>query len=141
MNSNIFHCAVEGGFLETTLPFYTKILGCKLGPYEKGRWQDIDFWGNELTLHESTPRMGLETHRHPVDKEQVWVPHFGVHLSPTDYSVVVRAVQQGPGFLTNPHNRFDSMSTSQVTFFVADPNFNVLEIKKLKGDYYKSPMV
>ena len=63
MNSNIFHFAVEGGFLKTTLPFYTQILGCELGPCEPGRWQDIDFWGNELTLHESPPRMELEAHR------------------------------------------------------------------------------
>ena len=38
------------GHLEKTLPFYTDILGCTVGPFEKGRWQDIDFWGNELTL-------------------------------------------------------------------------------------------
>ena len=141
MNSNIFHCAVEGGFLETTLPFYTEILGCKLGPCEKGRWQDIDFWGNELTLHESKPRMELEGHRHPVDREQVWVPHFGIHLSPTDYSLVVRDIQNGPGFLDNPVNRFNSMVTSQITFFVADPNFNVIEIKKMVGNYYQSTNV
>ena len=54
--SNCFHLAVEGGKLDLTLPFYTTILGCKLGPYEEGKWQDIDFWGNELTLHESEPR-------------------------------------------------------------------------------------
>ena len=43
--SNIFHLAIEGGKLETTLPFYTDILGCKLDMAEEGRWQDIDFWG------------------------------------------------------------------------------------------------
>ena len=54
--SNCFHLAIEGGKLTDTLPFYTDILECKLGPFEEGKWQDIDFWGNELTLHETTPR-------------------------------------------------------------------------------------
>ena len=36
--SNCFHLAVEGGKLELTLPFYTTILGCELGPSEEGKW-------------------------------------------------------------------------------------------------------
>ena len=141
MNSNIFHCAIEGGFLKTTIPFYTDILGCKLGPCEPGRWQDIDFWGNELTLHQSVPRMELEAHRHPVANEKVCVPHFGIHLTPTDYSVIVRKIKSTVGFLDAPHSRFGGMATDQVTFFCVDPNFNVLEIKRLVGNYYKTPMV
>ena len=27
----------------------TKILECKLGNREEGKWIDVDFWGNELT--------------------------------------------------------------------------------------------
>lgn len=54
--SNRFHLALEAGNLQTTLPFYTDILGCRLDMKEEGRWQDVDFWGNELTLHESNPR-------------------------------------------------------------------------------------
>ena len=82
--SNCFHLAVEGGKLELTLPFYTTILGCELGPSEEGKWQDIDFWGNELTLHESEPRKqkSSDRERHDVDMGAVCVPHFGVHLEP-----------------------------------------------------------
>ena len=88
--SNCFHLAVEGGKLELTLPFYTTILGCELGPSEEGKWQDIDFWGNELTLHES-----------------------------------------------EPYIRFEGKDTQQETFFVEDPNFNMLEIKSIQGTYYE----
>ena len=60
--SRIFHLAIEGGDLSITVPFYTDVLGCGLGPSEQGRYQDIDFWGNELTLHESTPRVSKQDH-------------------------------------------------------------------------------
>ena len=49
--SNIFHCAIEAGDLETTAKFYEDVLGCRRDNFEEGKWIDIDFWGNELTLH------------------------------------------------------------------------------------------
>ena len=49
--SNTFHLAVPAGDLATTIPFYTEVLGCATGNSEAGKWIDINFWGNELTLH------------------------------------------------------------------------------------------
>ena len=91
MMSNCFHLAIEGGKLTDTLPFYTDILGCTLGPSEEGKWQDIDFWGNELTLHETTPRMVKSPERgmHAVDMGAVCVPHFGIHLEEEDYFLLI----------------------------------------------------
>lgn len=68
-HSNRFHLAIEAGDLETTVPWYTNVLGCSLDMKEEGRWQDINFWGNELTLHASKPRAekGNERSRHDVD--------------------------------------------------------------------------
>ena len=108
--SNIFHLAIEGGKLETTLPFYTDILGCKLDMAEEGRWQDIDFWGNELTLHESKPRTGEgiapakgpDRHRHTVDMGEVCVPHLGIHLPYDEYQKVRASVENTVGFLDTP---------------------------------------
>ena len=56
--SNCFHLAVEAGDLEVTRQWYVDVLGCELDMQEEGKWQDIDFFGNELTLHSSTPREG-----------------------------------------------------------------------------------
>ena len=136
--SNIFHLAIPAGKLENTLPFYTDILGCAAGPFEKGRWQDIDFWGNELTLHETHPRenKGTERERHEVDMGAVCVPHFGVHLDWDIYLEVKKRVEQGVGFYDAPYIRFEGKETQQETFFVEDPNFNVLEIKSPQGTYY-----
>ena len=47
--SNRFHLAIEAGELSNTVKFYTDVLGCQLDMSEEGKWQDVDFWGNELT--------------------------------------------------------------------------------------------
>ncbi len=103
---------------------------------EEGKWQDIDFWGNELTLHESKPRQGKgpERERHSVDMGEVCVPHFGIHLSYDDFNIVKKTVLENGGFLDTPYIRFEGTDYQQETFFVEDPNFNVLEIKSMAKD-------
>ena len=55
--SNSFHLAIPAGNLKKAEDFYTKILGCKTGNREDGKWVDIDFWGNELTLHQTEMKL------------------------------------------------------------------------------------
>ena len=137
--SNIFHLAIPAGKLEVSLPFYTDVLGCSLGPSEIGKWQDVDFWGNELTLHETEQRLGKghERERHEVDMGKVCVPHFGIHLKWDIFSIVKKKVEDQVGFLDEPYVRFAGLPTQQETFFVEDPNFNVIEIKSIQGSYYE----
>ena len=127
--SQIFHLAVPAGDLATTVNFYTEILGCQIGNSEQGRWIDIDFWGNELTLHQSTER--LPGVRHDVDMGAVVVPHFGVHLERDVFEKIKKSVEDTVGYLDKPYTRFANTEYEQQTFFVMDPNYNVLEIKSL----------
>jgi extradiol dioxygenase family protein len=129
--SNIFHCAVEAGNLDETVKFYTDILFCKTDNSEEGKWVDIDFWGNELTLHSSTPRSSEHGDRHDVDMGAVVVPHFGVHLERDVFEKIKKSVEDTVGYLDKPYTRFANTEYEQQTFFVMDPNFNVLEIKSL----------
>ena len=76
--SNPFHLAIPAGDLDISIKFYVDVLGCKTGNGESGKWIDVDFWGNELTLHKT--EMKLPNERHDVDMGKVPVPHFGVHL-------------------------------------------------------------
>lgn len=133
MSSNRFHLAVEVGDLAKSVEWYRRVLGCELDMAEDGKWQDIDFWGNELTLHASEPRLGKgpERNRHSVDMGEVCVPHFGIHLSMEDYLKVKANVEADVGFLDKPYVRFEGTDYQQETFFVQDPNFNVLEIKHM----------
>ena len=131
--SNCFHLAVEAGDLDVTSKWYTDVLGCDLDMAEEGKWQDINFFGNELTLHSSTPRTGKgpDRSRHHVDMGAVCVPHFGIHLNDADYQRVRASVQAHQGFLDEPYVRFADTDYQQETFFVEDPNYNVLEIKQM----------
>ena len=131
--SNCFHLAVEAGDLETTSKWYVDVLGCNLDMAEEGKWQDIDFFGNELTLHSSKPRQqkGPERSRHHVDMGAVCVPHLGIHLNDEDFARVRASIEANGGFLDDPYIRFAGTDYQQETFFVEDPNYNVLEIKQM----------
>ena len=59
-----------------------------MGNREGDKWVDVDFWGNELTLHKTD--MKLPNERHDVDMGKVPVPHFGVHLNPNVQEPVKR---------------------------------------------------
>lgn len=128
--SNCLHLAIPAGDLEKAKVFYCDLLGCKTGNSEEGRWVDIDFWGNELTLHQSVER--LPTVRHDVDMGAVAVPHFGVHLSENEFQQLkLRIEAAGLTYLDEPYRRFVGDEFEQETFFIEDPNGNVLEMKTM----------
>ena len=130
--SAILHLAIPAGDLENTVKFYTNVLGCTLGNGEEGRWVDVNFWGNELTLHQSQEQ--LPAVRHDVDMGAVFVPHFGIHLTQDDFDAVkARIAGAGLEYIDKPYRRFEGDKYEQETFFIADPNNNVLEIKAMKN--------
>ena len=130
--SNPFHLALPAGDIDSTLKFYTEILGCKTGNGEKGKWVDIDFWGNELTLHETKTKQVRE--RHHVDMGDVCIPHFGVHLEAKDFAEVQKRIEASDiDYFDKPYRRFKGSKFEQETFFVEDFNGNVLEIKTMSN--------
>ena len=130
--SDVFHLAIPAGKLEVSLPFYTDVLGCSLGPSEIGKWQDVDFWGNELTLHKT--EMKLPNERHDVDMGNVPVPHFGVHLDKNVFSKIKENLQSNNiKYLDEPYIRFKGKKEEQETFFIKDPHGNILELKTLQN--------
>ena len=126
--SNPFHLAVPAGDLSIATNFYEKILGCKLGNREEGKWVDVDFWGNELTLHKT--EMKLPNERHDVDMGNVPVPHFGVHLNKDVFKQIKENIKENNiKYLDKPYIRFKDKPEEQETFFIEDPHGNVLELK------------
>ena len=131
--SKPFHLAIPVGNLDTAIDFYRNVLGCKLGNGEKDKWIDVDFWGNELTLHKSEHK--LDNERHDVDMGNVSVPHFGVHLSRKDFDALKQRLKDsGTKYYDEPYLRFKGTKYEQETFFVKDPNENILEIKTLTSN-------
>ena len=73
-----FHLAIPVKDLDKAIEFYCNVLGCKKGNFEDSplySWCDIDFWGNELTLHASSCTQNSEAH--DVDMGMV----LGLHCS------------------------------------------------------------
>ena len=130
--SNPFHLAVPAGDLSVATNFYEKILGCKLGNREDGKWIDVDFWGNELTLHKT--QMKLPNERHDVDMGNVPVPHFGVHLKKEVFNKIKENLKvNNIKYLDEPYTRFKGRKEEQETFFIEDPHGNILELKTLQN--------
>ena len=130
--SKPFHLAVPAGDLTIAVKFYEKILGCKLGNREEGKWIDVDFWGNELTLHKT--QMKLPNERHDVDMGNVPVPHFGVHLKKDVFNKIKENLKvNNIKYLDEPYTRFKGRKEEQETFFIEDPHGNILELKTLQN--------
>ena len=139
--SNRFHLAIPAGDLDTAIKFYCDILGCEKGNSESKPWPgapdcwvDINFWGNELTLHATNPNEKQIGKQHDVDMDNVSVPHFGVHLDAETFkNIKEKLIKNNVKFVNKPYIRFKNDILEQETMFVADPHGNVLEIKTMKN--------
>jgi len=128
--SNPFHLAIPAGDLSIATKFYENILGCTLGNREEGKWVDVDFWGNELTLHKTQTKLPRE--RHDVDMGSVAIPHFGVHLEKEIFEKIKESLKTNNiKYLDEPYTRFKGKEEEQQTFFIEDPHGNVMELKTL----------
>ena len=82
-----FHLAIAVSSIEEARLFYCDFLGCESGNCEEGKWLDINFWGNELTLHEAQHQDEIKsTQRHHVDMGKVCVCLLYTSPSPRDLS-------------------------------------------------------
>ena len=128
-----FHLAIPVGDLHNAIYFYCNILGCTKGNSEikpPDSWCDINFWGNELTLHASSCKQTGEEHN--VDMGNVSVPHFGVHLDATEFkSLKEKLLQENVEFVDKPYIRFEGDVLEQETMFIKDPNDNIIELKTM----------
>ena len=129
-----FHLAIPAGDLHNAIYFYCNILGCTKGNSEikpPDSWCDINFWGNELTLHASSWHKQTGE-RHNVDMGNVSVPHFGVHLDTEEFkSLKEKLLQENVEFVDKPYIRFEGDVLEQETMFIKDPNDNIIELKTM----------
>ena len=135
--SSRFHLAIPVGDISTAIEFYCNVLGCEKGNSEfkyPDAWVDINFWGNELTLHSSEEHEKPEAKRHNVDMGNVTVPHFGVHLDADVFAKLKeRLAEHKVKYIDPPYMRFEGTELEQETMFIADPYGNAMEIKTMKS--------
>ena len=115
-----FHLAIKVTDLPIAKRFYCDILGCEEGRAEDD-WQDINFFGNELTLHEcSDYRPNKNIEGKIVDMCDIPVPHFGIHLSNQIFQILKQRVQNNDvNVLLEPFVRFEDDLLSKRQCFSA----------------------
>jgi extradiol dioxygenase family protein len=110
-------------------------LGCNAGRSEDD-WQDINFFGNELTLHEDPNFQKNELSASKiVDMCDIPVPHFGIHLDRKTFDDIKTrlANYDDANILLEPFVRFKGRPPEQETMFVSDPFNYVIEFKSMKN--------
>ncbi len=128
-----FHLAFLVTNLEQTRQFYVDVLGCTEGRSAE-RWIDFDLFGHQLSAHLTDGELG-EARRTQVDGDGVPIPHFGLILSPKDWTdLSERLIAQGVKFILAPRIRFKDQAGEQRTMFLADPSGNYLEFKSFASD-------
>jgi extradiol dioxygenase family protein len=126
-----FHIAFPVDDLDAARAFYTGVLGCPEGR-SSAEWVDFDLFGHQIVAHlaHRLDREAAHPMHNAVDGHDVPVPHFGVVLTPEDWSTLAKRVKAaGVTFGIEPHTRFAGQPGEQSTMFFRDPAGNALEFK------------
>jgi extradiol dioxygenase family protein len=125
-----FHIAFPVDDLDAARAFYSGVLGCPEGR-SSAQWVDFDLFGHQIVAHLVPRPEGRKSPAHnSVDGHDVPVPHFGVVLTPRDWSALAqRVLAAGVTFGIEPHTRFAGQPGEQSTMFFRDPAGNALEFK------------
>ena len=132
-NLRPFHLAFPVNDIQETINWYTSILKCKIGRQDYN-WVDFDFFGHQLSAH-LVNKQSLEESTNPVDGKNIPARHFGIILKMEVWkNLSLRLKNKNLFFLVGPYTRFKGEKGEQSTFFISDPNGNVLEFKAFKND-------
>ena len=128
-----FHLAFPIKNIDDTIKWYTEFLGCTLGRQDK-RWIDFNFFGHQISGHLINQENNL-SETNIVDGHKIPVRHFGVILEPNEWKLLSKRLNDRKiKFIIKPNTRFKGEKGEQSTFFITDPNGNVLEFKSFKND-------
>ncbi len=129
-----FHLAMPVDDLAAARSFYGDTLGCREGRSAE-TWVDFDLYGHQFVAHLDRSGGRRAAMTNPVDGDNVPVPHFGVLLTPDDWSDLAdRLRAAGTEFVIEPHTRFAGAVGEQSTMFLLDPSGNALEFKAFADD-------
>ena len=126
-----FHIAFPVHDIAAAREFYGSVLGCPEGR-SSDHWIDFDLFGHQIVAHYKPPgdAVSAPVHHNPVDGHDVPVPHFGVILTPEQWSALAARLQAAnTRFVIAPHTRFRGEVGEQSTMFFLDPSGNALEFK------------
>lgn len=126
-----FHLAITVNDLSAAREFYGSLLGCKEGR-AKDNWIDFNFFGHQLSIHESDKTEQTSAFS-KVDGKEVPARHFGVVLTWDDWHQLAEKLKSHViSFDIEPYIRFKGQTGEQATMFFRDPAGNALEFKSFK---------
>ena len=135
MNNSLrpFHLAFPVYSLDITIKWYTNILGCTIGRQDV-KWVDFNFYGHQTSGH-LIDEDDIRLQTNIVDGENIPARHFGIILKMNEWKKLSeKLISKNIEFIIKPNIRFKGQKGEQSTFFIKDPNGNVLEFKSFKND-------
>ena len=133
MNLRPFHLAFPITNIDKTIKWYTLILGCTIARKDK-KWIDFNFFGHQISGHLIDKNNSKDPTNY-VDGHHVPVRHFGIILTLDQWkSLSENLISNNIDFIIKPNIRFIGQKGEQSTFFIEDPNGNILEFKAFKND-------
>ena len=134
MTRSRFHLAIAVENLGAARRFYGDVLGLAEGRSDT-TWVDFNLFDHQLVIHEVERTDSAIAGANPVDGDDVPVPHFGVILTPGDFTEFAERLQlHNVDFVIEPHVRFAGEIGEQHTMFFVDPSGNALEFKAFADD-------
>ena len=128
-----FHLAFPIYDMELTIAWYQNTLGCSLGRQDK-KWVDFNFFGHQISGH-LINKKNTTTLSNLVDGKDIPIRHFGIILNLEDWEQLSKNLTSKKiKFIIKPNIRFKGEKGEQATFFIADPNGNILEFKSFIND-------
>ena len=128
-----FHLAFPIYDISSTINWYQNTLGCKIGRQDK-KWVDFDFFGHQISGHLAN-KNNTTLQSNLVDGKEIPIRHFGIILDAKDWRVLSeKLISKNIDFIISPNTRFTGGKGEQHTFFIEDPNGNILEFKSFKND-------
>ena len=129
-----FHLALPVTDLSQVRQFYGEILQCSFGR-EDTHWIDVNFFNHQVVFHQQEGFEKSEI-KNNVDSKLVPVPHFGVILTPSEFTSLATHLKTTKNitFEIEPYTRFKGEPGEQSTMFFYDPNGYALEFKALGDD-------
>jgi len=132
-NLRPFHLAIPVNDITSNRKFYRDILGCAEGR-SSNHWVDFNFFGHQLVIHLKEQNDSDNSNSNPVDGKEVPVPHFGVVLDMSTFSLLSEKIKNhNIPFIIEPYLRFEGEVGEQATMFFKDPSGNALEFKAFKN--------
>tara|TARA_Y100000588_G_C13404891_1_gene564858 strand:+ start:58 stop:483 length:426 start_codon:yes stop_codon:yes gene_type:complete len=135
MNNSLrpFHLAFPIYSLDITIKWYTNILGCTIGRQDV-KWVDFNFYGHQISGH-LIDEDNIRLQTNIVDGKNIPARHFGIILKMNEWKKLSeKLISKNIEFIIKPNIRFKGQKGEQSTFFIKDPNENVLEFKSFKND-------